>query len=280
MKYFKSALAAILALSALLCLSACGSKSSPEDALAEAQEKLAAVESMSYNMVMDMEMGAEGESFAIKSSITADCVADPLTMKMDINMDMGELGAMDYAMYAAEEDGKYVSYISMYGAWYKQELAGLEDLEQYNATASMDTYLSSYSSITENGSEEINGSKATRYDCIVSSDALDDVMEASGAFEQLTTLGITEDEAKEMLTGIGDMPYSIWIDDAEKLPVRYEMDMSGIMDALIQNMAQTLGDELDGIEIIKMTISMDISNFNGVGSIEIPAEALAAESIA
>lgn len=275
MKRTKTILAAILALVLMLSLSACGG-SSPEKVLSEAQEKMQNVKSMSYNMVVDMNMTINDEDVALTTTCTADYIVDPMTMYLNMAIDMGDLGSVEQAMYALEEDGSYVAYINVYDQWTRTELMDVSALAQYDATSSMDTYLSSYSSVKESGTEVINGSKATRYDCVVSGDAIDDVMGTSGVLDQFTALGISEEDALEMLTGLGDMPYTIWIDNSSKLPVRYEMDMSTMMDALMTKMAETLGQDYADISISCVSVSMDISNYDGVDSIEIPAEALAA----
>jgi hypothetical protein len=259
----------------MLSLSACGG-SSPEKVLSEAQEKMQNVKSMSYNMVVDMNMTINDEDVALTTTCTADYIVDPMTMYLNMAIDMGDLGSVEQAMYALEEDGSYVAYINVYDQWTRTELMDVSALAQYDATSSMDTYLASYSSVKESGTEVINGSKATRYDCVVSGDAIDDVMGTSGVLDQFTALGISEEDALEMLTGLGDMPYTIWIDNSSKLPVRYEMDMSTMMDALMTKMAETLGQDYADISISCVSVSMDISNYDGVDSIEIPAEALAA----
>lgn len=272
----KNVLTLTAALALVLALAACDGNppgGSAEDVIKQAQENMAGVTSMRYTMTMDMEMTAEGEDVNITTDLTADYIVDPMAMKMDMVMDLGEMGSMTTTSYAVKEDSEYVLYTGMdYGdgqmTWIKQTLGGLADLEQYNAQANLDLYLKSAESFKENGTETINGSAATRYDGVISKEALEEVLASSGMMDYLDQMGM--DETSAMLQNMDDLPISIWVDDESLLPVKYEMDMSAMMQSMMDSVA---ADEDVDVTIGKVFVSMTVTDYNSVESIQLPAEA-------
>ena len=83
------------------------------------------------------------------------------------------------------------------------------------------------------------------------------------------------DELIDLYSDLGDMPITVWIDQATGYPVRYYMDMTGVMQSMMSKaLAGVEGG--DSLTMDKVEITMDCSNFNNVADFEIPAEALAA----
>ena len=82
-------------------------------------------------------------------------------------------------------------------------------------------------------------------------------------------------QMKDMLSGLGDIAVTMWIDEESLYPVRYDMDMTAIMDGLMGKILETAGGEEAGLtmSIPKMTISMTCSNFNSATDFTIPEEA-------
>ena len=287
----KRAAAAVLALTMAAGLTACGSKDggstgqSSEDILKTAQENMADIKSMSYDMTMSMDMASGGESLKIATNGKVDQIIDPITMKMDMNVDMGEIGNMNTTMYVAQDGEKYMLYTGIDSGdgnlvWQKQEVADTSAFEQMDARESFDLYLSSAESFQENGAEKIADRDATRYDGVISEADLAKVMEASGVLSQFASLGISGDQLDTMLTGLGDLPISLWIAKEDLIPVKYEMDMTAIMQSLMTKMMDSMGaGEENKLDVSNVLVSMTVSNINAVDSIEIPAEALNAAAM-
>ena len=80
-----------------------------------------------------------------------------------------------------------------------------------------------------------------------------------------------------MLDGLGEMTEYVWIDEATLYPVKYEVDMTDIMDALMVNLVEAMGEQAQGmsINIPKMKMTMECSNFNNATDFTIPEEAKA-----
>ena len=274
--------AVVLALSLALC--ACGGSSSPEDALTRAQAAFADVKSMHYTIDMDMGFSADGESMEMNTTAEADCIVDPIMMDMDMTMDMMGLFDMDLKMYVVQDGSTYTMYTGMDNgdgtmSWSKDTLADLGDIAQYNGKASMDIYLENGSNFKEIGAEDVDGVSAVRYDGVISQDSLKSVMDTSGVLEQYESLGL--EGMEDLLDEMGDLPVSIWLDPDSDLPVKYEMDMTQMMQNMMNKLLAEEEETADiGFTVDKCVISMVCSDYNTVSNIEIPEEALNADSYA
>ncbi|OUN22576.1 hypothetical protein B5G34_06810 [Flavonifractor sp. An82] len=269
--------AAALALGALLAVSmtACGNGANKEesaDQIKAAMEKINAVESMDATMYMEMDMSVMGQSIETDTKMDMSCFNDPVKLKADMTMSMGSLGSVSMSIYADATDGDYTIYMFDGSSWTTQA-ADASQLEQYDAQQSMDLYLSSGAEYAHAGTEDINGSTADKYTGIIRGDALAEVMKASGATSSMeTTMGMV---LEDLYSDLGDMPITVWIDQATGYPVRYYMDMTGVMQSMMKKaLAGVEGG--DSLTMDKVEITMDCSNFNNVADFEIPAEALAA----
>ena len=278
-KNVKKWMALGLVLVMLVSLTACGSGgSSTEDVMKAAQEALNQVTSMRYDMSMDMTLSAGGQTIESNTHGVIAYNADPLTMEMKMTMDMGAQGQYDMVMYAGQEGDDLVMYMSDGVNWGKQTLADAAQLKQYNAQDSMGIYLENIDSFQEAGTEQVNGSDATKYEGVIANDALNEVMAASGMDEQLAQYGLSGDEAAAIYQDLGDLPVAIWIDQESNLPVQYEMDMTAMMQNIMTKLFENMDVSAEDMDftVDKMFISMTLYDFNNVDQIEIPEEAKAA----
>lgn len=293
-KFLALMMAAVLAMS----VTACGESASGDsaDGVAEnteaaveeidpyeaALENMSAVTNMDAQMVMEMGMaiGAEGQEQSIDLSTTMDMVyfIDPVRMKIDMTMDMGELGSATQNVYAeVAEDGTYTMYLYDGTNWMAQSVE-LADVEQYDARGSMLANMDSSYNYVAAGTEQIDGANAYKYTGVVTGDALNETMISSGALDSLSSLGISEEQLESMMTDLGEIQVTLWIDEESLYPVRTEMDMTAAMDKLMGNLMEAMGDQAAGmsISIPKLYITMTCSNFNAATDFEIPEEAKAA----
>lgn len=247
-----------------------------------ALENMNAVTSMDAQMVMEMDMtvGANGEEQSMETVTTMDmvCFNDPARMKLDMTMDMGEIGSVTQSVYAeAAEDGTYTMYLYDGENWTAQNVESAA-VEQYDARGSMLAYMDSSYHYVAAGSEQVDGANAYKYTGAITGDAMNDAILSSGALDSFSSLGIDESQLESMMTDLGEIPVTMWIDEATLYPVKYEMDMTAAMDKLVANMLEAMGDQAEGLSmsIPKMNITMTCSNFNAATAFEIPEEAKAA----
>lgn len=267
---------AVLGLAGLMALSAaaCAGGGSPSDPLAAAMENMEKVKSMDAQMVMNMDMDIAGTALESVTTMDMSVFSEPMRLKADMTVDMGGYGDTSMQIYAEEEDGGMVMYLFDGMDWTRQETTA-EELSQYDAASSMDFYLDNTTSFEQQGTEDLDGASAYKYTGVITGESMQEVMESSGALDSLSTLGMDESQMEELLSGLGDISVTLWIDEETLYPVRYDMDMTAIMDSLMSKMLETLGSDAEGVtmSIPKMTMSMTCSHFDNATDFTVPEEA-------
>ena len=252
---------------ALLCgLAACGA-ADPSDvaaSLAKAQETAAGLKSAKVDMSMDMSYtivtGDDRMDVTTNMDMSTETVAEPLTAYATMNLDIMGID-MDIYYYIRQEGDGYAAYVSADGAeWTRQDLPE-DQIAQYNAVESVEFYLSVADSFAYTGEEERDGVKLYRYDGELSGDQLGRAVELSGMDEMLSSYGAGADTVFQ-----GSMPMSIWLDAETFAPVRYEFDMSQIVGGFMQGVFEGAG-----LENSSVSVSLDLSEFDAIDSIEAPA---------
>ena len=281
-------------LSALLCsaallfsLSACGNNAeeapaTPADAIIAASQKANEATSMSASnqMHIDIAMSESSESYNIDMNVNMDIdmIMEPIQMQIAYSMDMGELlgGTISGDVYITEDSGVFTAHSYTFGQWTTEEIP-LGDLEQYNVQATIQLYLNSAESFVNAGEETLeSGITATKYTGVISNEALSDVISSTGVTDSLAGLATDENvDWESIYKDIGEMPISIWI-SSEGYPVRYEFDMTKLMNKMFTNMMNQLAGSDLGVTIVTnaVTMTMDCS-YNTITEITVPAEALA-----
>lgn len=293
MKKTKRALAALSALTLTLSLTACGGGGqqstgdsgtdamTPTERVAAAEEKMSALTSLSIDMTQDIgmsfAMADQSQELNMTTKMQMDVIQEPLKAKGTMQIDMGEElgGVQDVELYIMSEDDTANVYMQMGGQWIKQSVTEAE-LGQYDAADSLELYLDSAADFAEAGTEQVGGADATKFTGVIKGDKLYDVIEESGVLGSLGQTGtnVSEDELKAMLSELGDLPMSVWI-NADGYPVQYEMDMSQMIDSIVQNALEAEGAAGQGMTmtVSKAAMSLTCSNFNAVEDFELPAEA-------
>ena len=270
---------AAIALGILLAVSmtACGGAEKSAGDIPTALEKINAVKSMDATMVMEMDMSVMGQSMETETTMNMSCFSDPMKLKADMTMDMGQLGSVDMSMYAAMDGDSYTVYLYDGTAWTAQTV-DMSYLQQYDAQESMNLYLESAEDYTQEGTEEINGSTANKFTGVIRGDALEEVLANSGATSSLENSTGDLDLA-DLYSDLGDLEVTVWVDQESGYPVRYAMDMTQMMQGIMEKAMAASGGETDTSGMVtmdKVTMVMDCFNFDNAADFEIPAEALAA----
>ena len=257
-------------------------KEEVENPIEESLKRMAEVDSMEVEMVLNMDMSVEaaGESQAIESVTVMDmeCMTDPLKIKMEMEMDMGEAGSMTMSIYGdVDENGNYVMYMFDGESWVAQEVSEF-DLEAYNAQSSMEAQIGDTSVYVLEGTEKVDGAEAYKYSYTMTGDEMKEALSEAGALDSLSQIGLSESDAYGMLDGLGEIVTYVYVDAETYYPIKYEMDMTEIMDALYAAIFDAMGEQAEGISmsVSKMELVMTCSNYNGISDITVPEEALAA----
>lgn len=255
-----------------------------DNPMAAALENMNSVTSMEAKMVieMDLTMEAEGQSQAVESVTTMDMAyfTDPMKIKMEMTMDMGAQGSASMSVYAdADEDGNYMMYM-FDGASWSAAPVDMGDLAEYDAHNSMVSSIGDGDRYALEGTETVDGVNAYKYSYTMTGDEMKESLSSSGAFESFRSLGMSERDVYNMLDGTGEVVTYVWIDEATLYPIKYEMDMTEVMDALMSAVVESLGENAEGISmhIPNMNMTMTCSNFNSAADFTVPEEALSAAS--
>lgn len=266
-------------------LSSCGGSTTasmtPAEVLAAASENLATVESYHADMYMDMNMtmsmyGADLVMTSVTET-TMDMFIDPMKAYVDMRMvmDMGEdYGGetemqMDY--YLADDEGVYLMYSPDIG------ITSIDTtmFAQMDPSASMELYIGSGADFVDEGVESLDGGDATKYTGVITGDAMEEVLSQSGMMDYLTGMGLSDDgmDIAAIYAEMGDMTISVWVDE-NGYPVRYDMDMTEMMNVMMNNILASFGEDLGDTSMAfdSVFLTMTISNLNAVEDFELPAE--------
>ena len=264
-------LAAAIALLLAISLSACGD--SFESAMARALSEMQDVESLHMDMVMgiDMSLSAEGQTIdlPISMDMSMDTINEPLTAHATMNMNvMQQPVGVEY--YLEQSGENYQMYANMDGGWESMSMDETE-LGQFSAVDGVEFYLQCASAFEKVGEEEVRGATASRYDGEIPADMLAEALERSGAYSMVEGLGVSEDSTEGLTSGMG---LSIYLDNETGLPVRYDIDMTDLMREMMEATLAAVGaGDAMSWEIGEASVSVTLSDFNGIDAIEIPDEA-------
>lgn len=281
----KKTLSALLAsLMLVLPLTACGGEKAPvetpPDPLVAAEENLKTVENLQAEVKMDMNMLVNGESVETKTTMDMTYFIEPFRMMMEMNSSYaGE--SVNMTFYAEMLEDKLAIYYDDAEYWYLSY--GEEgDIEQYDYRPDLEETGYSY---TADGTEEVDGVTLYKYTCEVTGDAMQEQLSNSGALDSLASLGLSEDGIVGLFDSLSgqSITATMWISEATMLPVRYEVDMTDAMNALMKAMVESIAtgagitvEELDlDMGVTKLVLKAKYFNYNSAEDFEIPAEAKA-----
>lgn len=277
-------LAFILALTMLFSLAGC---SSFESKMAKAVKKMGQLQSVHMDMDMHMELSMSmlGQSLDMDMSMTSamDLQSEPMRSRIEMTTNLMDMN-QQMLMYLEQSGEEYTVYLSLDegASWEKQTMTAEEvPAQSGNLDQNLKMFVDCAKSFEEAGKESVNGSSATRYDGEISGESIQTALELSGAKEMLgESLGTELDE--DAFTDLGGIPCSVWIDDKSGMVVRYDMDMTAIMQSLMEDMIDEVlsSQGLEGIEMKldfkEITASAVLSQFDQIGEIVIPDAAKAA----
>ncbi len=250
------------------------------DPMEEALKNMESVTSMEMKMVMDMDMkvSAEGEEQTVESSTTMDMVwvNDPVKVKAEVAVEAAGQSTEMSVYGEMEEDGTYMMYIYDGTSWQSQTV-GKADLGEFDARENMVASIGDGSAYTAEGTEQVDGANAYKYSYVMTGDEMKEAMLSSGALDSVTSLGIDSTQLDGMLDGLGEITTYVWIDEATLYPVKYQMDMTEVMDQLMVNLVEAMGEQAQGMtmNVPKLEVTMTCFNYNNVADFSVPEEAKA-----
>jgi len=254
----------------------------PEKIVEESFDKLYQLESYNMDMLtkMKMALGQDTLDMSMSGKITA--FQKPLKMKMVMETTVpGMTEKMQIDQYMVEQEQKVMLYQYINGKWQKLVIDDPATVEMIsmdprdNLKLFMDNLVKA-----EILGEEVVGEKNTvKINLVASSKIFDQLFEETAG----NSLGIGDDFLNaDILSKIGDMHYTIWVDKATLETVKGEMDLTDNM----KNMGQALAEdpktpaELKQVfQNMEMSMEYTVYNQNSAEDFTVPEEAKSAEEI-
>ena len=294
LKRNRAYIAVLLAAALVLGLAGCGSFEARMARAARKMEKL-----QSYRMDMDMNMGirmsmlGQSTDLDLEMKGSADVNSSPMRVKTNLTMEMlGE--SVNTLSYTEKTEEGFVSYGSADGGvtWGKKTIKAGEKAAAAQTTDFALLYRLT-SGFENAGTETVRDWECSKFIGIVEGGDILEMVRMSGALDSLSSsLGIELDgiEAGEL----GGIPTELFIDNKSGRIVKYTMDMTELMGALMPLMLDqmlaavaresgvgaadlsALGLSLD---ITQAFMSIELYDFDEVGVIEIPAAAREAKEV-
>lgn len=269
-----------------ILLAGCGTNGnrSTEETILKVSQNLGKVSSLSYTKLDKVDIytnsaqNGNSAKMTIKggSNIKINYILKPFSMQLkDDKLSSEEIYINKLSdkyflyTYASNKKGK--------GTWRKVEVPYDYIVQRYDSKALIELCLTQGHNYENNGKEIINGSEAIRYDGFLSGDSIYKVLKFTDAAPLIES--IPQKDITELIMNLEDQPISIWVDTKNDLPVKYEMDMTEILQKLMKSIKEksdkgdfefTIGD----YKINKLLLSTVINEYNSVKAIEIPEEAL------
>ena len=266
-------LTGVLGLLLMLVLTGCG-KMTPEKALARASAKSISKDAGEFrsDMLLKMDLQMAAQTMNMEMSATSEQTADPQDIHLNVSMDMGRYGKRDTEMYILSEEDRYIAYLNDGNKWTKQYLdaeqrkSKLDELSGF-ISEGFTNYVSGLENLTMT-EEEAEGKKVYRIDSRISAESI------SGALkETLETMGV--DPGSVDIGKLGSVSYRVWIEKKTFLPMRLEMDMTELMNAVLEESVK--GSAAQGqVKVTQMLLNVKYYDYGQVGSIQPSEEAASA----
>lgn len=258
-----------------LILGGCSEKTPMEQAKANIKDISSASTSSTMEIAFTRTEDGEEEPVEVKMEAAEEFTADPVGFSNYMKTSANGSDAKETFAYGVIENGSLMYYYTKAdGQWYKEELLtplGMEistDDPNY-----LEPYLLAATDFTPEGDEEVNGRKAVKFTGIINGAAMETF---AGLLDNLATspLGLDTRDCAGLYKKADDIKISFWIDKEQLLPLKYELDATEYMASLIKA-AENQGRIQAGTGYIpeKYTVSVNVTGYNNVDSIELPSGA-------
>ena len=253
---------------------------SSDEVVAEVYGALNALDSMHLVMDITVEMSVvisySGQKMSMPMSILMHVdmaeQKEPLLLQGEMSMEMNAMGSaqkQDSLFYAAQEDGVITTYSSDdNGASWTAKQADAPSIDPLEVSTAL---VNSSRDFRAAGKELVDGTETTVYTGKLSTSFLQQFMEEGGSTEAMS--GLTDGLTASDLEVMEDIDVIMYVDPETHLPLRYTMDMSGMMKDLMK-VALASATGMDGYE---MDVEIDVAraecrlgDFNSISPIEIP----------
>lgn len=238
-----------------------------EGVIERAEEELSALKSVRSEVNMDMGLSIQGMDLDMAMKMEMFNVKDAKVQKMNVQIDMGDLGAYNVASYTEKTGDGFVVYVSADGGttWSKQTTKQ-DNMGSFDNVSGMIAYLSGVKGYKEVKEEKIGDVETTCYEGEIDKDTLKRIMDNTGVINQLDK-NASEKEMEKIYEEVGKMKIKVWIDKDKYLLRQLSMDVMPIVKKAMEGKEDNA---LGGAEISKAVMTYTLSDFNKLKAIELP----------
>ena len=271
MKQWMIKLVALFAMVAVaVSFSGCGISSGVMEACLT---NTAQASSMTYEVETVMGMSVMGQPVSVKLSGEGSYTCDPVRVAMVLSQDTS---GMEMETYTELIGDQYIQYLKIGEQWVKQALPSASMTQ--DPKLAMEIYLEGISRYQKEGEEMVAGKTASKYSAVIEGEALEKVIQASGALDQLEQSGLDASQAGELYSDLSDLYITLWVDETAMQPVKIEMNLTEMMQSIMDKLGQ-MDDSAVDMDITAFSLALTITDYNNVDEIIIPEEALSASEL-
>ena len=273
MKNFFRAAKICLAATAVVCLAACGTPENAENTtqtgMTPAEYATAALQSLeeasSYKGAVNVVSNMQGSNDS--TEVTVFQIKEPFCMQIT---EVLNSGGQSYSTqrYLEAEDTNVNLFMNYNNQWTEMSLekdAALDSVQIYDVRENMITLLQHTSGWQETAREN---KQVTLQGTLPAADVYA-VVEGGQLLQLAGMSGIAENYYE----GVADVPVTFVFKEDTGEAVSCHMDLGNVLQTVTNNVLKELQADSAGITVQEYGVTMDISDLNGVQSIEIPAEA-------
>lgn len=262
-----------MAATAVVCLAACGTPENAENTtqtgMTPAEYATAALQSLeeasSYKGAVNVVSNMQGSNDS--TEVTVFQIKEPFCMQIT---EVLNSGGQSYSTqrYLEAEDTNVNLFMNYNSQWTEMSLekdAALDSVQIYDVRENMATLLQHTSGWQETAREN---KQVTLQGTLPAADVFA-VVEGGKLLQLAGMSGIAENYYE----GVADVPVTFVFKEDTGEAVSCHMDLGNVLQTVTNNVLKELQADSAGITVQEYGVTMDISDLNGVQSIEIPAEA-------
>lgn len=258
-KYLFPAVSLLLILALALSLGGCSMGLNEMLIVKRAYRHVAGMDSLSFTV--EGQMDAAVASIPIKAQVDADCrcIIDPGALYMDMEADLGKLGTFPLPVYLYTQDDSLILSLGVglegRTLWFSSDIP-LSQGGESGGSLDVETVLTLLQDDPEalsiGDSETLNGVLCRPFILKIPGSML---MDALGS------------AASESGSSIDDIMLTVWIAEEDGSPVRLSTDAASLIRYMLEKSDSSFASQL---EIKSLPVTVDITGFNNVDSIDLP----------
>lgn len=261
-KQLKRAVSLLLLLAVCINMAGCSGRLTPKKLMANVNENLGAVKSVSNSLAMNIELEDVLETTTITMDMQMENTAKPEAGHAKgsamVKISDSQVGS-DIEIYQLTEDGKFVTYSSMYGQW-NRETADSTEQNALNGNLFQEAGDSIKSFRIAEQNVQVNEKECYEMYGDISGKELLQFM----GLDMMGAFGLVELPDEDAITTL-QIPVIIDVYTEDMLPARVIVDMTDVMNNLYDKYEKSTN-------VNDFTIELGYTGFNQVEEIKVPQE--------